>query len=251
MLNIDLNCDMGEGSSNDDELIPLVSSVNIACGGHAGSPDIMRKTIENALSQGVVIGAHPSYPDKENFGRKDMIESGLQPEALGSILIDQLNLLEMICREFGCSIHHIKPHGALYNRAAWDSNVSTCICKAIASWNPTLILYGLSGSQMENAADIYHINFVPEAFADRSYAEDGSLIPRGELSAMIEDPGKAARQVLQMLLQGTVTTRSGKEISIKAGTICVHGDNPDAINLASQIRSILHNNNIVIRPPEF
>jgi UPF0271 protein len=251
MLSIDLNCDMGEGFPNDKELMPFISSVNIACGVHAGSPDIMRKTIADALRHRVVVGAHPSYPDRENFGRRDMIGSGLKPEDVPEILIAQLNQLEKICTEFGTVIHHIKPHGALYNRMAWDLNLSLFLCNAIAAWNPSLMLYGLSGSQMQQAADLYHIVFVPEAFADRGYNQDGSLIPRGEPSAMIEDPVKAAKQVVQLLIQGTVSTGSGREILVQAGTICIHGDHPRALEMAKEIRKSLHNNNIDIRPPEF
>jgi UPF0271 protein len=251
MLSIDINCDMGEGFPDDEGLMSYISSANIACGVHAGSIDIMRRTIELALRHDIAVGAHPSYPDRANFGRIDQIGSGLNLKDLPVIIFDQVTQIGKICSEYGTQLHHLKPHGALYNRAARDPWVSSCICKAVADWSPSLILYGLSGSEMEKQAGCHHIKFVQEAFADRTYREDGSLTPRNQPNALIEDVHEAAERVLQMLRRGTVTTTSGKEIFIKTGTICIHGDGGHALEFAKSVRDTLYRNGIAIMRPAF
>ncbi|HEX9508889.1 MAG TPA: 5-oxoprolinase subunit PxpA [Puia sp.] len=238
-LSIDLNCDMGEGMETDAAIFPFISSANIACGYHAGDADTMRRTVELALKHQVAIGAHPSYPDRDHFGRIDILGMTLSPEELPGILVDQLILLQAICDEFGVRLHHVKPHGALYNRAAKDAAVSALICRAIREFDPSLLLYGLSGSQLKKEADRLELSFVSEVFADRTYREDGSLTPRTEPGALIEDPEQAARQVLKMV----------GDPSILAETVCLHGDGSHAAQFARMIHATLSEKGIEIRAP--
>jgi len=251
MLNIDLNCDMGEGYPDDESLMPYISSANIACGVHSGSVAIMKRTIELAVGHGVAVGAHPSYPDRANFGRVDLLGSGLILEDLLPIISDQIMQIDKICTEFGSELHHVKLHGALYNRAAWDPTLSQAICKTLSAWSHELILYGLSGSEMGKHADHYHLKFVHEVFADRTYNDQGSLTPRTSPNSMVEDAQEAADRVLQMIRKGIVTTTSGRVIPIKAGTVCIHGDNDRALEFAISIHSALERNGISIYRPSF
>lgn len=246
MLSIDLNCDMGEGYSTDEQLMPCISSANIACGYHAGDTDTMRRTVDLCLEHNVAVGAHPSYPDRDNFGRTDMLYNGLQPEDLPAILAEQINLMEAVCKTAGAKLVHIKPHGALYNRAAKDIMVSRLICNAIAEINPSLILYGLSGSVMETTAAQCGLTFRREVFADRTYQRDGTLRPRTLPDALITDNSKCIQQVLQMIRQGLVTTVDGFEIPMLAETICLHGDGAHAVEFAKLIVDELKKNGIKI-----
>lgn len=239
-LYVDLNCDMGEGMDTDAAVFPFISSANIACGYHAGDADLMRRTVELALKHQVAIGAHPSYPDRDHFGRVDLLDTTLSPEELPGIIVDQLILLQAICDEFGVRLHHVKPHGALYNRAAKDATVSALICRAIREFDPALFLYGLSGSQLKEQAGHYGLSFVSEVFADRTYREDGSLTPRTEPHALIEDPEKAAAQAVKML----------NTPSFLAETICLHGDGSHAVEFARRIHERLSEKEIAIRAPE-
>ena len=235
MLSIDLNSDMGEGMENDAAIIPFISSVNIACGYHAGDETIMRRTIELALAHQVAIGAHPSYPDREHFGRIDMLDpaSSLVPSIgiadLPEILTDQLATLVNICHACGARLHHVKLHGALYNRAARDRAVSAIFCETLRGFDPSLIIYGLSGSSMQEEADRCGLRFVHEVFADRGYEEDGSLTPRGKPHAMIDDPVLAATRALTLIRDGRVMVTSGAIIRLPAETICIHGDGAHAV----------------------
>ncbi len=267
---IDLNCDMGEGMSTDAAIFPFISSANIACGAHAGDEDTMRRTIELALQYNVAIGAHPSYPDRANFGRLDMLANDSATPAndpsapandpsapgprlylhdLATILTDQLGQLQKVCASFGTRIRHVKPHGALYNRAAKDASVSAIICKAILDFDPSLLLYGLSGSEMRRQAELSGLVFVSEVFADRTYRADGSLTPRTEPGALIEDVAVAVRQVLQMVKAGTVTATTGTVIPIAADTICLHGDGPHAVTFARRISEELSQHGIAVKMP--
>ncbi len=246
-LSIDLNCDMGEGMDTDTAIFPYISSANIACGYHAGDMDTMRRTVELALKHKVAIGAHPSYPDRDHFGRIDMLDRTLTLEELPGIIVDQLILLQAICDEFGTRLHHVKPHGALYNRAAKDAVVSSLICRAIREFDPALLLYGLSGSQLKKEADQQELRFVSEVFADRTYREDGSLTPRTEPNALIEDPEEVMVQVLKMALEGRVKIVGG-EIPILAETICLHGDGSHALEFARMIHKTLSEKGITLRP---
>lgn len=259
---IDLNCDMGEGMESDAAIFPFISSANIACGGHAGDAGTMRRTIELALEHGVAIGAHPSYPDKANFGRTDILGISLSPEALPRLLHEQLDRLQAVCREFGTRLLHVKPHGALYNRAARDPAVAMLIVRAIANFDDSLLLYGLSGSVMKSVADAAGIGFVSEVFADRTYRPDGSLTPRTEPGALIEEPAFAVTQVLKMVREGRVLAGpagQGRvdaghadtllEIGIAAETICLHGDGSHAVEFAGLIHGALTAEGIRISPP--
>jgi len=232
---IDLNCDMGEGMDTDEAIFPYISSANISCGYHAGDADTMRRTVELALRHRVAIGAHPSYPDRANFGRVDMLGRGVEPEEICGLIIDQLIRLQAICDEFGARLHHVKPHGALYNRAGRDAVVSALICRAIREFDASLQLYGLSGSVMKAAASAHGLVFVSEVFADRTYQVDGSLTPRTQPGALIEDPAQCIAQVEKMVKEGRVAVAGGGEIDIVAETVCLHGDGDHAVEFAKMI----------------
>jgi UPF0271 protein len=235
MLAIDLNCDMGEGMETDEAIFPYIRSANIACGYHAGDADTMRRTVELALRHRVAIGAHPSYPDRTNFGRVDILGKGLSLEDIPGIIVNQLIDLQAICDEFGILLHHVKPHGALYNRAARDPEVSALVCRAIREFDPSLKLYGLSGSVMKAAAEKHGLVFVNEVFADRTYQPDGSLTPRTMPGALIEDEAQSMRQVMKMVKEGKVDVAGGGEIAILAETVCLHGDGSHAVEFAKMI----------------
>ncbi|MEO6328908.1 MAG: 5-oxoprolinase subunit PxpA [Ginsengibacter sp.] len=239
MLLCDLNCDMGEGIGNDELLMPYITSANIACGYHAGDTGTMKKTVELCVKYNVAIGAHPSYPDKENFGRIDFIGFKLKPEDLPELIIDQIQQLQKVCTNAGTKLHHVKPHGALYNRAAWDGVVSSFICSSIMEFDSSLILYGLSNSEMGKEAKSYGLKFMNEVFADRTYQDDGSLTPRTHSNALIESTDEGIHQVLMMVNKGKVKTVTGNEISITAETICIHGDGKNAVEFAKALRTLL------------
>jgi UPF0271 protein len=241
MNKIDLNCDMGEGMANDLALMPLVSSANIACGFHAGSGEIMANTIDLALNYGVKIGAHPSFRDKENFGRKEM---HLSSEKLYAIVIEQLIRLDLIAKERGALLYHVKPHGALYNMAARDKNVAFTVAQAVKDFNEDLVLYGLSGSHLVSEAKALGLSTASEVFADRTYQDDGSLTPRIFPGALIEDEEQSINQVKQMIREGTVTTITGKIINIQADTICIHGDGKKAVAFANKIHQAIQQEEI-------
>lgn len=247
MLSIDLNCDMGEGYPNDEQILPFITSVNIACGFHAGDKATMQRTVEAALKNNVAIGAHPSYPGRENFGRTDLLHTTVSLQDLQAIVQEQIVLLQQICSDLGTSLHHVKPHGALYNRAAWDDAAADYICKAICETDQSLLLYGLSGSKMEMAAMTAGLEYVHEVFADRSYQPDGSLTPRSQPNALIEDSAVSLQQVLTMIREGMVKTITGQSIPLKAETICIHGDGAHAVLFAKTIHAALQENNIILK----
>ena len=247
-VRVDLNCDMGEGLDTDAAIFPFISSANIACGAHAGDADTMRRTVELALRHGVAIGAHPSYPDRANFGRADILGKPLRPEDLPVLLYEQLHRLQSICREFGVRLGHVKPHGALYNRAARDASVAALVTKAVLDFDPSLLLYGLSGSEMRLQAERDHLHFVSEVFADRTYRPDGTLTPRNEPGALIESSDHAVAQVLKMVREGLVETPGG-EVAILAETICLHGDGAHAVEFAQLIHGALKAGGIRVVSP--
>jgi 5-oxoprolinase (ATP-hydrolysing) subunit A len=249
---VDLNCDMGEGMPTDETIFPFISSANIACLGHAGDPDTMRRSVELALLHGVAIGAHPSYPDRAGFGRTDILESRPGAGKLRELLSElktQIAALQSICREMGIRLHHVKPHGALYNRAARDAAVSTIICQAAAAIDPSIIIYGLSGSETSHAAATAGLRFVDEVFADRTYRPDGSLTPRTEPGALIHDPVTMLNQVLTMVRRRQVRVTSGTLIPIIADSICLHGDGDHAVTFATILHSELERNGIQVTAP--
>lgn len=236
LLSFDLNCDVGEGIGNEQQLMPYITAANIACGFHAGDADTMRQVVDLCLEHGVAIGAHPSYPDREHFGRRDLLGTAVQLQDLKGLVAEQLHILQRIARERGAALRHVKPHGALYNRAARDREVGQAICSAIREVDAGLLLYGLSGSPLQAVAAASGLQYVHEAFADRTYQDDGSLTPRTEPGALIEEEAAALRQVLELVQHKTVTTVTGKKIALAAQTICIHGDGPHAVAFARALR---------------
>jgi 5-oxoprolinase (ATP-hydrolysing) subunit A len=234
---IDINCDMGEGIGDDAALMPYITSANVACGFHAGNGDTIRNTISLALKHAVHIGAHPSFRDKENFGRAEM---QLPLDKLYAIVIEQLIKMDLIAKEKGASLHHVKPHGALYNMAAREAKLARVIAQTIKDFRDDLILYGLSGSYLISEAKAMGLQTKSEVFADRTYQDDGSLTPRSKTNALIEDEAQCVQQVLQMVQEGVITTVSGKVIPIVAETICIHGDGKNAVQFAKAIHEAVN-----------
>lgn len=235
-MHIDINCDTGEGTGNDEALMPFITSANIACGYHAGDEETMRTTILLAKKYGVNIGAHPSFPDRENFGRT---ERQTTPEEVYRLITEQLLLFKKIADECAAKVYHAKPHGALYNTAARDKSLAKAIAQAVKDFDAGLILFGLSGSCSITEANRIGLKTYNEVFADRTYGNDGSLTPRSKPGALIEDEEAAVKQVLQMMEKKTVTTLSGKKISMQADTVCIHGDGKHAVPFAKRLHEAL------------
>jgi len=247
MRRIDLNCDMGEGYPNDAELMKYISSTNVACGFHAGDATTMSDTVQLALESSVAIGAHPGYRDLENFGR---LEMSLRPKEVFDIVTDQIAALADICNANGAALHHVKPHGALYNQAGRDKELAASIAEAVLSVDDKLILYGLSGSLIISEAQSIGLRTASEVFADRTYRADGSLTPRNQPDALIVDSGRALAQVLQMVEKQQVTISDGCEtIPIRAETICIHGDGDHAVDFAQAIAEALARAGVRVSSP--
>jgi len=245
MISIDLNCDMGEGMSNDALIMPFISSANIACGYHAGDEDTMRETIELGLQYNVAIGAHPGFADKENFGRN---EQQLSDEEFYDLISEQLAIIQEMIDAAGATLHHVKPHGALYNMSAKDPSLAGIIASAVKDHNASLILYGLSNSHSIIEAEKLQLTTASEVFADRTYTDEGSLTPRTQPNALISAEQQSLEQVLQMIQQQTVTSTNNNVIPVKADTICIHGDGAHAVQFAQLIFTTLKKNNIAIKP---
>lgn len=240
---IDLNADLGENTGNDSFILPYISSANIACGYHAGDEKIMLQTIEQALQHNVAIGAHVSFLDKENFGRSEM---NLSSAEVYDLVTQQLIIINEIADSFAADLKHVKPHGALYNMSAKDSVLAKTIAQAVKDFNKNLVLFGLSGSYSISEAKAIGLKTASEVFADRTYRDDGSLTPRSQPNALIEDAEKAIQQVLQMITEKTVTSISGKKIEIAAETICIHGDGKHAVEFAKKIYEKIKEKGIII-----
>jgi UPF0271 protein len=236
---------MGEGMPNDALLMPLISSANIACGYHAGNETIMRQTIALALEHNVAIGAHPGFADRENFGRTNMHLSAVE---VYDLVTEQLAILQRIATAEGAFLQHVKPHGALYNMSAKDAALANAIATAVYDFDASLLLFGLSGSYSISEAVIKGLKTASEVFADRSYQDDGSLTPRTSSNAMLTTDEEAIQQVLQMTEENTVTSISGKTVSICAETICLHGDGAHAVSFAKKIRQALEIKHIQVKP---
>ena len=247
LFTIDFNCDMGEGIGHDAALMPFISSANIACGFHAGDEASMNQTVALAIQHHVAIGAHPSFKDKENFGRKEM---NLSVHEIYSLVSDQIRMLDIVTQSQGSRLNHVKPHGALYNMAAKNAEIAKAIAQAILDYDRKLLLYGLSGSFSISEAQKLGLKTASEVFADRTYQDDGSLTPRSEANALIEHSEESVSQVLQMIKEGMVTTVNGKKIPIIAETICIHGDGLHAVEFAKQIHDALKKENININALE-
>lgn len=240
-MSIDLNCDMGEGCGNDEAIMPFITSANIACGYHAGNEETMHTTILLAKKHGVHIGVHPSFPDKGNLGRTEM---QLPPQEVYDLVTGQLKLFQTIADDCTATVHHVKPHGALYNMAARDQELAHAIAAAVKNFNSQLVMYGLGNSFLSSEAKRLGLKTKSEVFADRTYQDDGSLTPRSHTGALIEDEGSALKQVLQIIQSKTVTTLSGKKIPIVAETVCIHGDGKNAVSFAKQLHAAIHKFNL-------
>ena len=250
MYAVDLNCDLGESFGNytcgmDEEVIPFISSANVACGFHASDPVVMDRTVEMAARSGVMIGAHPGYPDLVGFGRRNLSAS---PAEVKAMVQYQIGALWAFCKARGVKLQHVKPHGAMYNMAGKDPALAESICQGICEVDPDLILLGLSGSEMLKAAKRMGLRAAREVFADRAYEEDGSLVARKKEGAMITDEAEAIRRVIRMVKEGKVTAITGKEISVRADSVCVHGDGPKALAFVQKIREALTKEGIRILP---
>lgn len=244
MQRIDINCDMGEGMDNDAALMPFISSANIACGYHAGNEETMQETVSLACRHNVSIGAHVSFLDKENFGRKEM---ELSPGTVYELVQQQLLLLQQIVKAHAASIKHVKPHGALYNMSARDGQLAHTIARAVYVFDPSLVLVGLSGSHSISEASKAGLQTASEVFSDRRYEENGSLRSRSLPGALLEDDDEVVKQVLQMVKKKTVIAITGKEIPVAAETICIHGDGEHAVAFAQTIYKNLKSQSIEIK----
>ncbi|MBM7702444.1 5-oxoprolinase subunit PxpA [Metabacillus iocasae] len=248
MVKVDLNCDLGESFGaytigNDEEILRYVTSANIACGFHAGDPSVMRKTVKLALEHHVAIGAHPGFPDLAGFGRRNMAVS---PEEAHDFVMYQIGALSAFVQAEGGALHHVKPHGALYNMAAVDASLSEAIAQAVYRVNPDVILYGLAGGELVKAGEKVGLRVASEVFADRTYQEDGTLTSRRLPNALITDDEEAVKQVVRMVKEGKVLTQQGKDISIQADTVCIHGDGAHALAFARHINNVLREEKIEI-----
>ena len=250
---IDLNSDVGESFGNyklglDKEVIPLISSANIACGYHAGDPNVMKRTVALAKEHGVGVGAHPGLPDLMGFGRRTM-DATL--EEIKGYMTYQIGALQAFAAAEGLTLQHVKPHGALYNMAVQDASIWEAAAEVLGNTNRDLILVVLAGSnrkELEAVGSRYGIRIAFEFFADRAYNPDGSLVSRREEGAVIRDHNIAAERVLKVVKEGKVVSRDGSEIDLRAETVCVHGDNPEALALVKNIRKELVSSNVDIAP---
>jgi UPF0271 protein len=247
MRQLDLNADVGEGDpETDDALLRLVTSANVACGLHAGDAHTMRATVALAVNQGVAVGAHPGYDDREGFGRRPM---QLAEDQIKDLLLGQLGSLDAIARAAGAIVRHVKPHGALYNQAETDDALAVAIIGAVRTFDPNLRLVGRAGSAMARAATVVGHPFTPEAFADRRYRADGSLLPRSEQGAVLTDPEEVARQVRLLVTDGEVVASDGSHLPVAFETLCLHGDTPGSTVLAARIRHELHALGVSVSAP--
>ena len=246
MARIDLNADVGESIGDDQGVMPSVSSANVACGFHAGNPAIMRATVQLSALHGVAVGAHPAFKDLEGFGRREM---HVEPAELESLVSYQIRALAQIASEEAVRLSHVKPHGALYNMAARDAGMADAIARAVRAVDPSLVLFGLSGSELMAAGERAGLRLASEVFADRGYKPDGTLSPRGTPGAVLTDVAEVARRAVRMATEQAVTAVDGTSVSVRADTICIHGDTPGAAALARAVRQALTAAGIEVRPP--
>ncbi|MCM3538393.1 5-oxoprolinase subunit PxpA [Priestia endophytica] len=249
MNRVDLNCDLGESFGayrigNDEEILDFVTSVNVACGFHAGDPSVMRKTVELAAQKGVQIGAHPGLQDLIGFGRRNL---SITAQEAYDIVVYQIGALDGFLKAEGLGMQHVKPHGALYNMAAKDKNLSKAIVKAVYNINADLILFGLAGSELIKAGKEIGLRTASEVFADRTYQSDGSLTARSEKNALIENDDAALAQVVRMVKEGKVKSQQGVDVSLKADTICIHGDGAHALEFVRRIQGSLTTSEIEVK----
>ena len=247
-MRMDLNCDMGElpeaiADGTQEALLRSITSVNVACGGHAGDEHTMRTTIEQAVRAGVAVGAHPGYPDRENFGR---LELKMSPDAVANSVYEQVRALAQVAAKCGTKLVHVKPHGALYNQAVRNRKLAEAIAKGVARWGKDAVLMGLAGSPMLDVFREAGFAAAAEAFADRRYEPDGTLRSRKFEDALIPDPQEAARQALSIAERGIVIAREGSEVSVDAHTICIHGDTPGAPEIAATVARTLREAGVLV-----
>jgi UPF0271 protein len=244
-MRIDLNADLGEGGVNDEAMLDSVSSINVACAWHAGSAEDMLSLVRAARLRGIAIGAHPGYPDRENFGRQEMT---LPLSSVRAGLLYQIGALDGIVRAEGGELSHVKAHGALYNQAARDPDLARCIARAIRDFNPQLKVMGLAGSLMIDAVRAEGLTALQEGFADRRYSGDGRLVPRGSAGALIEDQSAMLAQALSMVKYGSVMAQDGSLCRVHIDTLCLHGDAPQALQFARALRTQLRQEGIDVAP---
>jgi UPF0271 protein len=246
LLRVDLNCDLGEGvpASRDEAILDWVTSANIACGYHAGDHNVMRRTVELAASKGVGLGAHPGFPDREGFGRREM---RFEPAEIFNMVIYQVGALRAFAHVAGVRLRHVKPHGALYNMAAREAGPARAIVDAVRAIDPELILFAPAASELVRAARRDGVPVAEEAFADRAYRPDGTLVPRTAPGAMIPDAADAAARAVRMVKEGRLTAIDGSELAIHADTICVHGDEPGALEFVKVLRAAFERHGIEVR----
>lgn len=245
-VSVDFNCDLGEGVGDDAALMPHISSASIACGWHAGDAQTMRRTVALCIAHNVAIGAHPSLADREHFGRRVLPTT---PDEAYALTLYQVGALAAFVHAAGARLHHVKPHGALYTMAARDAALADAIARAVRDVDPRLLLYGLAGSALCAAGERLGLRVAQEAFAERRYERDGNLVARSEPDAVIHDVDLAAQQVASMLRARCVTARSGEQVPLRADTICLHGDRPDAPRFAAALRSAIEGAGFRIAPP--
>lgn len=243
-MQIDLNADLGEGAGSDEALLGLVSSANIACGWHAGDAKTMRQCVRWAIEHGVAIGAHPSFPDRENFGRSTM---HLPPDEIVANVLYQVGALAAIAKAEGGKLSHVKAHGQLYNQAVKEPELADALCEAVRRFDPSLRFFGLAGSGMIDAARRAGLTPVEEVFADRGYMPDGSLVPRNQPGALIEDEEQSLAQTLSLVRDRKVKAIDGSIVPVNAQTVCLHGDGAHALAFARRIRERLEQEGIAVR----
>ena len=246
-MKVDLNSDLGEGAAHDDEILSLVSSANIACGFHAGNPASIFNSISAAKEKGVAVGAHPSLDDRKNFGRTEMQLSAAEAYALVAY---QVGAFQALCTAARVEMNHVKPHGALYNMSVRNRELSDAIAHGLLAVNTRAILFAPAGTELFRAAQELGLQTAAEVFADRNYNSDGTLVSRTKLDALLHDPAAAAERVVRMLTEGKIRAVDGSDVSVKAETICLHGDKPDAVEFARTLRARLEQEGIIIAAPE-
>ncbi|WP_093335889.1 LamB/YcsF family protein [Salibacterium halotolerans] len=249
---VDLNSDVGESFGvytlgNDERVLSYVTSVNIACGCHAGDHNVMARTTALAKQYGAAVGAHPGFPDLGGFGRRPM---AVDPEEIYQLMIYQIGALQGFCRAEDVPLRHVKPHGALYNQAAGDFDMAEAVAEAVKRVNPGLTLFAPAGSKLVEAGRQKSLRTASEVFADRTYQPDGSLTPRSRTDAVLHDPEQAADRILHMLSSGEVEAVDGTKLPVEADTICVHGDTPEALQFLDRLYHMLHQHDVTIHAPE-
>lgn len=249
-MRVDLNADIGESfgvykTGSDELLVRTITSANIACGFHAGDPGVMRQTVRLAARAGVVVGAHPGFPDLAGFGRREM---NVAPQDVADLVLYQIGALSAIAKAEGLTVRHVKPHGALYNMSVRRADLAEAVARAVASLDSALILVGLPGSELLAAASRLGLRVAAEAFADRSYEPDGSLTPRHLADAVLAEPDRAADRAVRMVRDGKIVARDGSTLAVKIDTLCVHGDNQHAVRLAAAVRAGLEQAGIDVKP---